>query len=60
MQVNLFGAITHYASGQSAVYCGSKYTTVPGVFKVGFVIATMGMLLYGTMGMMWWKYLGWW
>jgi hypothetical protein len=29
--VNLFGSITHYASGQAAVYCGSGFMKIPEV-----------------------------
>ncbi len=31
---NLFGAITHYSSGQAAVYYGAGYTDLPTTFKM--------------------------
>ena len=35
---NLFGGMTHYASGQSAVFYGSGYYDMPATFKVGAVV----------------------
>lgn len=32
--VNLFGSITHYASGQAAVYCGSGFMKIDEVGRV--------------------------
>lgn len=57
---NLFGSMTHYASGQAAVYCGAGYTRSGEVFKVGAALGLMSMALYGTVGMAWWRVLGWW
>uniref|UniRef100_A0A6N2L5K6 Uncharacterized protein n=1 Tax=Salix viminalis TaxID=40686 RepID=A0A6N2L5K6_SALVM len=51
---NLFGAITHYSSGQAAVYYGD----LPDVFKVGFTMALINALIWGVTGTFWWKFLG--
>ncbi|KAK3121998.1 hypothetical protein QOZ80_8BG0663790 [Eleusine coracana subsp. coracana] len=39
---NLFGALTHYSSGQSAVYYG----------------AAINAVIWGVVGSIWWKFLG--
>lgn len=52
------GAITHYASGQAAIFCGSKYPAISDVFKFGFVMGIVGWLIFGLVGMPWWKFLG--
>jgi divalent anion:Na+ symporter, DASS family len=52
------GAITHYASGQAAIFCGSKYPSIPDVFKYGFIMGLVGWLCFGLVGMPWWKFLG--
>jgi divalent anion:Na+ symporter, DASS family len=58
MQSNMNGCITHYASGQSAIFCGSKYATIGDVFKIGFIFAFVGWFCFGVVGMAWWKMLG--
>jgi anion transporter len=56
---NLFGGITHYASGQSAVYYGAGYVSLPDYFKVGSLFGTLNWILFFTVGPIWWKLLGW-
>ncbi|CAL5001574.1 unnamed protein product [Urochloa decumbens] len=55
---NLFGALTHYSSGQSAVYYGAGYVDLPDVFKLGFVTAATNAVIWGVVGAFWWKFLG--
>ncbi|KAK3185092.1 hypothetical protein Dsin_032378 [Dipteronia sinensis] len=55
---NLFGALTHYSSGQAAVYFGAGYVDLPDVFKIGFVMALINGIIWGLVGTFWWKFLG--
>ncbi|CAN6182611.1 unnamed protein product [Urochloa humidicola] len=55
---NLFGALTHYSSGQAAVYFGAGYLELPDVFRIGFVTALVNTLIWGVVGTIWWKFLG--
>ncbi|GAB4819400.1 hypothetical protein N2152v2_006446 [Parachlorella kessleri] len=55
---NLFGSITHFGSGQAAVYYGAGYLTLPEVFKYGALCATINLLLWAATGSVWWKVLG--
>ncbi|OAY75361.1 Dicarboxylate transporter 2.1, chloroplastic, partial [Ananas comosus] len=55
---NLFGAQTHYSSGQAAVYYGAGYVDLPDVFKLGFITAMVNALIWGVVGTFWWKFLG--
>ncbi|KAI6678450.1 hypothetical protein NL676_039246 [Syzygium grande] len=55
---SLFGALTHYSSGQAAVYYGAGYIDLPDVFKMGFVMALVNALIWGVVGTFWWKFLG--
>lgn len=55
---NLFGALTHYSSGQAAVYYGAGYVDLPDVFKVGFVMALVNAVIWALVGSFWWKFLG--
>ncbi|GKU97954.1 hypothetical protein SLEP1_g11023 [Rubroshorea leprosula] len=55
---NLFGALTHYSSGQAAVYYGAGYVNLPDVFRIGFIMALINATIWGVVGTVWWKFLG--
>jgi DASS family divalent anion:Na+ symporter len=55
---NLFGALTHYSSGQSALYYGAGYVDLPDVFKLGITAAAINAFIWGVVGTFWWKFLG--
>ncbi|KAL8521149.1 hypothetical protein ACS0TY_011628 [Phlomoides rotata] len=55
---NLFGSLTHYSSGQAAVYYGAGYIDLPDVFKFGFIMAVVNAVIWGVVGGFWWKFLG--
>ncbi|KAK8698787.1 hypothetical protein V6N13_114894 [Hibiscus sabdariffa] len=55
---DLFGALTHYSSGQAAVYYGTGYVELPDLFKMGFVMAIVNAIIWGGVGALWWKFLG--
>jgi divalent anion:Na+ symporter, DASS family len=58
--VCLFGSLTHYASGQAAVYVGSGFLSLKEVFWGGAACGAFALALWGTAGMAWWHVLGWW
>ncbi|CAM8952560.1 unnamed protein product [Rhodiola kirilowii] len=55
---NLFGALTHYSSGQAAVYFGAGYVQLPDIFKYGFIMACANGVIWAIAGGVWWKILG--
>ncbi|KAM0016293.1 putative solute carrier family 13 [Helianthus debilis subsp. tardiflorus] len=55
---NLFGAQTHYSSGQAAVYFGAGYVELPDVFRIGFIMACINAVVWTVVGGAWWKFLG--
>ncbi|XP_078440985.1 dicarboxylate transporter 2.1, chloroplastic-like [Wolffia australiana] len=55
---NLFGALSHYSSGQAAVYYGAGYVDLPDVFRLGFIMAAINAFIWGVVGAIWWKFLG--
>lgn len=57
--VNLFGSLSHYASGQAAVYYGAGFLKTGEIFGQGLVCAAASLALWGSVGMAWWKLLGW-
>ncbi|OIS95933.1 dicarboxylate transporter 2.2, chloroplastic [Nicotiana attenuata] len=48
---NLFGALTHYSSGQAAVYYGAGYVELRDVFKMGITIALINIAIWGLVGL---------
>ncbi|CAH9110572.1 unnamed protein product [Cuscuta europaea] len=55
---NLNGALTHYSSGQAAVYYGGGYVELRDVFKLGIIMAVINIVMWGLVGAAWWKILG--
>ncbi|KAI3803809.1 hypothetical protein L1987_31971 [Smallanthus sonchifolius] len=55
---NLFGALTHYSSGQAAVYFGAGYVDLPDIFRIGFIMACVNAVIWTVVGAFWWKFLG--
>ncbi|KAI3725714.1 hypothetical protein L1987_65506 [Smallanthus sonchifolius] len=55
---NLFGALTHYSSGQAAIYYGAGYVKLLDVFKLGILMAVINITIWGLVGALWWKILG--
>lgn len=53
-------ALTHYATGTSPIIFGSGYVTLGRWWGVGFVMCVMQLLIYATVGLLWWKVLGHW
>jgi len=55
---NLFGSLTHYGSGQGAVYYGAGYLTLAEVFKYGSIMGAVNFVLWLGVGSVWWKVCG--
>lgn len=55
---NLFGAITHYSSGQAAIYYGAGYVDLREVFLLGIAMGVLQLVIWGLFGAAWWKILG--
>lgn len=55
---NLFGSLTHYASGQAAAYAGAGYLPAARVARTGAATAVLSLAVWATVGVAWWRYLG--
>ncbi|XP_047968332.1 dicarboxylate transporter 2.1, chloroplastic-like [Salvia hispanica] len=55
---NLFGAITHYSSGQAAVYYGAGFVDLRHVFILGITMALIQLVIWALVGAAWWKIIG--
>ena len=55
---NNIGGLTHYASGQAAVYYGAGEISLQKLWKQGLYMSFVNFAIYGTVGMTWWKVIG--
>ena len=53
-------SLTHYASGSSPVIYGSGYTTMGEWWIAGAVMSVVEIVIFCTIGVLWWKELGYW
>ena len=58
LNTNLFGAITPFASGQSAVYAGSGFVPESDFLRLGAVFSAINLAIWAFVGLGWWKFLG--
>jgi len=56
----LCGCTTNYSTGPVIIYFGLGYVKAPRWFGVGFVVALFHLGVWLTVGLGWWKLLGWW
>ena len=57
---NLFGALTHYASGPCGVFFGSGYIKTSEWFRTAFIMSIPVLLIWGVIGTGWMKLVGIW
>lgn len=51
-------SLTHYGNGCGPVYFGAGYVSQSEWWRNGFVICTMNVVIWLTVGMAWWKVIG--
>ncbi len=56
---SLSGGLTHYGIATAPIYYASKSVTMKQWWSVGFLVSVLNLLIWGVIGMLWWKYLGW-
>jgi DASS family divalent anion:Na+ symporter len=57
---NLFGGLTHYTLSPGPILFGVGYCDVRTFAKVGFYCSLVNILVWGSIGIWWWKFLGYW
>ena len=56
---SLSGGLTHYGSGTAPIYYETKSVTTKEWWTIGFLISLLNLAIWGVIGGLWWKYLGW-
>lgn len=57
---NLFGGLTHYSLAPAPLLYGAGYVDIKDWWKLGFVVSLLNILIWSTVGVLWWKILGFW
>lgn len=57
---NLSASLTHYGTTPAPIYFGSRYITHRDWWLYGRIISFMSIAVFATVGLGWWKLLGWW
>jgi DASS family divalent anion:Na+ symporter len=57
---NLDASLTHYGTTPAPIYFGSRYVTQREWWKYGFIVSLATIAIWSTVGLGWWKLLGWW
>jgi DASS family divalent anion:Na+ symporter len=57
---NLSAGLTHYGTTPGPIYFGAGYVTQQKWWQLGLLAAVPNILIWSTVGVLWWKILGWW
>ncbi len=57
---NLDASLTHYGTTHAPIYFGANYVTQKEWWRYGFLVSLVTLGTWGTVGVAWWKVLGWW
>ncbi|MGO1296763.1 MAG: anion permease, partial [Vibrio sp.] len=57
---SLMMSLTHYATGTSPIIFGSGYVSMENWWVMGFIMSLVNLLVWGVVGGLWWKVLGYW
>lgn len=57
---SLSSGLTHYGTGAAPVFFGGNYIPVRTWWSLGFKCSILTLLIWGLVGGIWWKFLGYW
>jgi len=57
---NLDAGLTHFGTTPGPIYFGTGYVKQKRWWTIGFIAAIINIVIWGTIGPVWWKALGWW
>ena len=55
---NLMGGLTHYGCGPAPIFFGGGYVKITEWWKLGFFASVINIIIYFTVGSLWWRLLG--
>ena len=57
---NLNAGLTHYGTTPAPIYFGTGYVKQKTWWTIGLLASIVNILIWSTVGLVWWKILGWW
>ena len=57
---NLSAGLTHYGTTPAPVYFGTGYVKQSQWWTIGLIASVLNIIIWSTIGLGWWKILGWW
>lgn len=57
---SLFACLTHYGTGSAPIFFGSEYVNFKHWWWMGAIISVVFIVIWGGVGALWWKFLGFW
>lgn len=57
---NLMACLTHYGTTPAPIYFGAGYLSQAAWWRLGFLVSLVSLLVWTTVGVVWWKVLGLW
>jgi len=55
---NIFGGITHYSLGPAPIMFGAGYVSLKEWWRVGFIFSVVNIVVWLSIGSVWWKFIG--
>ncbi len=57
---NLAASLTHYGTTPGPIYFGADYVSQQTWWKIGLIASLPNIIVWATIGLLWWRFLGWW
>jgi DASS family divalent anion:Na+ symporter len=57
---NLSAGLTHYGTTPGPLYFGADYVSQQKWWQLGLIASVVNILVWASVGLVWWKILGWW
>lgn len=57
---NLMAGLTHYGTTPGPIYFGAGYVRQQTWWRIGLIASIPNILIWSSLGALWWKLLGWW
>jgi DASS family divalent anion:Na+ symporter len=57
---NLSAALTHYGTTPAPIYFGARFVSQRAWWTHGFLASLLTITIWSTVGLLWWRLLGWW
>lgn len=57
---NLSAGLTHYGTTPAPVYFGTGYVKMKTWWTIGLIASVINIIIWSTVGVFWWRAIGWW